>query len=206
MKMIIPIALLTLLAVQGNVRAETNNTQRQNQNFTHTAPVSESQLTKRSLRNYTQLAANPYTRNKHYGQKKRYGSPCGSYSGRVFIFDPRRHRWYACSGGRAIASGVAAGGAGYCRDIRRSCRTPVGHFRIIRKGGAGCRSSRYPVGRGGSRMPYCMFFSKYYAVHGSYHVRAANISHGCIRVYPAAAKWLHSNFLFIGTPVIVRSY
>ena len=105
-----------------------------------------------------------------------------------------------------IASGRAAGGAGYCRDIKRSCRTPVGHFRIIRKGSANCRSGTYPKPNGGARMDYCMFFSKYYAIHGSNNVPAANVSHGCIRVKPSAARWLHRNFLHYGTRVIVRSY
>lgn len=197
---IIPVVLLAFVAIQGNVRAENNKTQRQSQNVTRTVAVSQSMLTQRSLRNYTQLAYNRYARNKQY-KKQRV-----RYSGRVFIFDPRRHRWYAYSNGRLIASGVAAGGAGYCRDVKRSCRTPVGHFRIIRKGSANCRSSRYPRPHGGARMDYCMFFSKYYAIHGSNNVPAANVSHGCVRVKPAAARWLHRNFLHIGTKVIVRPY
>jgi len=198
---IIPVVLLAFVAIQGNVRAESNKAQRQNQNVTRAAPASQSMLAQqRSLSNYTQLAYNRYAQNKRYKKQKI------RYSGRVFIFDPRRHRWYAYSNGRLIASGVAAGGAGYCRDVKRSCRTPVGHFRIVRKGGANCRSSRYPLPRGGARMDYCMFFSKYYAIHGSNSVPAANVSHGCVRVKPAAARWLHRNFLFIGTKVIVRPY
>lgn len=201
MKMIIILVLLTLVIVQGNLRAENNNTQHQNQNLARTLfPVSQSQLTQKSLCRYAQLAVNRYNQNKRYtGQDVRY-------SNRVFIFDPRRHKWYAYSNGRLIARGVAAGGAHYCRDIKRACRTPVGHFRILRKGGANCRSTRYPRPHGGAHMGYCMFFSKYYAIHSSHYVPAANVSHGCIRVKPAAAKWLHKNFLFIGTKVIVRPY
>ena len=52
----------------------------------------------------------------------------------------------------------------------------------------------------------CMFFSKYYAVHGSYEVPNYNASHGCIRVTPADAKWLYYNFIEIGTPVVVKPY
>lgn len=197
---IIPIALLTLVAVQGNANAANNNTQRHSQSATNAIPVTQAPLLHGAVRHHTTLASNRYAQNKRYTKQR------VRYAGRVFIFDPRRHRWYAYSNGRLIASGVAAGGAGYCRDIKRSCRTPVGHFRISRKGGANCRSGTYPKPRGGARMDYCMFFSKYYAIHGSNSVPAANVSHGCIRVKPAAARWLHRNFLSIGTKVIVRSY
>ena len=125
----------------------------------------------------------------------------------AFVFNPRTHRWYAYNGrGRLVKSGRASGGANYCPDIGRACRTPSGSYRIISKRGASCRSSRYPKGRGGAPMPYCMFFSKYYAVHGSYDVPNRNASHGCIRVTPAAAKWLYRNFMHIGTRVIIKSY
>ncbi|OGO93487.1 MAG: hypothetical protein A3F41_01220 [Coxiella sp. RIFCSPHIGHO2_12_FULL_44_14] len=125
---------------------------------------------------------------------------------RVFVFDPRQHRWYAYDNGQLVGSGRAAGGAGYCRDIGRSCRTPTGTYRIIHKGSAHCRSTRYPRPHGGARMDYCMFFSKYYAIHGSNDVPSANVSHGCVRVKPEAARWLHGNFMQIGTKVVVKSY
>ena len=125
----------------------------------------------------------------------------------TFVFNPRTHKWAAINdNGKVIRSGRASGGRGYCPDIGRSCRTPSGVFHVIQKGGPSCRSSRYPVGGGGAPMPYCMFFSKYYAVHGSYDVPNHNASHGCIRVRPKDARWLHSNFMKIGTKVIVKSY
>lgn len=125
----------------------------------------------------------------------------------AFVFSPRKLRWYAYdSKGRLIRSGRASGGRGYCPDIKRSCRTPVGHFRIVRKGGPGCKSGKYPLPRGGAPMPYCSFFSKYYAIHGSYHVPRYNASHGCIRVHPSAARWLSRNFLNHGRKVIVLPY
>lgn len=105
-----------------------------------------------------------------------------------------------------VKSGRASGGRSYCPDVGRSCKTPAGTFYIQSKGGAGCRSSRYPVGKGGAKMPYCMFFSRYYAVHGSYDVPPRNASHGCIRVTPSDALWLHRNFMDIGTKVIVKPY
>ena len=126
---------------------------------------------------------------------------------RVFIFDPRRLRWAAYSeSGKLIKTGKASGGKGYCRDVRRACRTPRGVFRIYSKGSPNCRSSKYPLGRGGAPMPYCMFFHRGYAIHGSPNVPNHNASHGCIRVLPSAARWLHRNFIRHGTTVIVRPY
>lgn len=132
---------------------------------------------------------------------------CPQSFANTFIFNPRAHNWIAIDdSGRIVKSGRASGGANYCRDIRRSCRTPQGTYYIHSKGGPGCRSSRYPLGRGGAPMPYCMFFSRYYAVHGSYDVPNYNASHGCIRVTPSDAAWLSRNFIRIGTRVIVKSY
>ncbi len=126
---------------------------------------------------------------------------------KMFVFDPSKHHWYAIEDGEIIRSGIASGGANYCPDTGRRCRTTVGNFRVISKGGADCKSSVYPVGRGGAPMPYCMHFSKFYAVHGSYEVSASkNISHGCIRIEPSEARWLSQNFMEIGTRVVVKPY
>lgn len=126
---------------------------------------------------------------------------------RVFVFDPKINKWYAIENGRTIKSGVASGGANYCRDVGRSCRTPTGTYTVQRMGSANCRSSRYPLGKGGAPMDYCIFFSKYYAIHGSNNVPSdRNASHGCIRVYKDAAKWLNQEFLKIGDKVIVKPY
>lgn len=124
-----------------------------------------------------------------------------------FVYDPKTLRWTAIDqNGRVVKSGHGSSGRAYCPDTGRRCRTPTGTFHVIHKEGASCRSSRYPVGRGGSPMPYCMFFSKYYAVHGSYEVPNYNASHGCIRIPPQDAKWLYYNFIDVGTPVIVKPY
>ncbi len=125
--------------------------------------------------------------------------------GRKIVFNHRTHRWYAYRNCKLIRSGKGSGGASYCADVKRACRTPRGTFRIISKRGAGCRSSRYPRGRGGAPMPYCMFFHRLYAIHGSYNVPAKrHASHGCIRVVPSAAKWLNRNFLRIGDLVVIK--
>lgn len=125
----------------------------------------------------------------------------------VFIFSPASHAYAAYnSEGKLVRVGRASGGRSYCPDIKRSCRTPRGVFTVHSKGGPGCKSTRYPLPRGGAPMPYCMFFSKYYAVHGSNDVPNYNASHGCVRVTPSDAAWLSHNFMRIGTKVIVTSY
>ncbi|KTC66171.1 enhanced entry protein EnhA (plasmid) [Legionella adelaidensis] len=123
-----------------------------------------------------------------------------------FVYNPKTLTWQALKNGKVVRSGRGSGGKGYCKDIKRSCRTPSGTYRIISKGGPGCKSSRYPVGEGGAPMPYCMFFSKYYAIHGSPDVPNYNASHGCVRVKPSDARWLSQEFLNIGSKVTIRSY
>lgn len=130
-----------------------------------------------------------------------------SASGKKFIFDPHALMWYAYDGsGNLVNSGRASGGRGYCPDIGRRCKTPSGKFTVHRKGSAYCKSSKYPIGRGGAPMPYCMFFHGGYAIHGSYDVPNYNASHGCIRVKPHDARWLSQDFIDYGTTVIVRPY
>ena len=124
-----------------------------------------------------------------------------------FIYNPRTLKWKAINAnGKVVRTGHGSGGRGYCPDIRRSCRTPTGTYSVHSKGGASCRSSRDPVGKGGAPMPYCMFFSRYYAIHGSPDVPNHNASHGCIRVEPRDARWLNHNFVEIGTKVVVKPY
>ncbi len=130
-----------------------------------------------------------------------------AYAAGTFIFNPNTLTWKAINdNGKVIRSGKGSGGKHYCKDSGKRCKTPSGTFRIISKGGPGCKSSRYPLGKGGAPMPYCMFFSKYYAIHGSYDVPNYNASHGCVRVHPGDAKWLSHNFMKIGTKVIIKSY
>lgn len=126
---------------------------------------------------------------------------------RVFIFDPRATAWAVYDvDGRRMRTGSASGGKDFCEDIGRSCRTVTGTFRIYSKKGEDCRSSIYPVETGGGgKMPYCMHFNGGYSIHAAYEVPNYNTSHGCIRVLPSAAKWLHEN-LNVGSTVIVRPY
>lgn len=134
---------------------------------------------------------------------------------KVIVVDPQVHQWGAYSAdGKLIRSGTATAGGKYCRDVRRGCRTKAGSFRIFSLGSAGCRSSKYPLPRGGAPMPYCMFFNKNQALHGSPHVVKGNVSHGCVRLHVGDAKWIRFNFAegpseangYRGTKVIVRPY
>lgn len=128
-------------------------------------------------------------------------------AGNTFIFNPNTLTWKAINeNGTVIRTGKGSAGRRYCPDIHRACKTPSGVYRVTSKGGAGCRSSRYPVGRGGSPMPYCMFFNKNFAIHGSYEVPHYNASHGCVRVTPNEAQWLSRNFIKVGTKVVIEPY
>lgn len=102
--------------------------------------------------------------------------------------------------------GPVSGGKNYCSDVGRGCRTPQGDFAIYTKRGAGCKSSKFPIGRGGAPMPYCMFFKGGYAMHGSYTVPGYNDSHGCVRLFIDDAKWLNTIFTNGESriPVIIR--
>ncbi len=90
--------------------------------------------------------------------------------------------------------GPVSGGKGYCADIGRGCHTALGQYTIYRKEGAGCKSTKFPVGRGGAPMPYCMYFHGGFAMHGSYDVPGYNASHGCLRMFVNDAQWLNQEF------------
>lgn len=144
-----------------------------------------------------------------FGGSYHFASKRKATGRRVFIFDPRQRAWAAYDEkGDLINTGRASGGAAYCSDIKRSCRTVVGTFRVYSKGSGGCVSKRFPVEtNGGAPMPYCMHFHPAgYAIHGSHDVPNYNASHGCIRVTPTVAKWLNTGFIKVGSTVIVRSY
>ncbi len=97
--------------------------------------------------------------------------------------------------GTLQAWGPASGGQDWCSDIGRGCHTKLGHFEIYQSEGRGCVSSKFPVHRGGAPMPYCMYFYKGFAIHGSPHVPGYNASHGCVRIFISDAKWLNQEFV-----------
>jgi len=126
----------------------------------------------------------------------------------TIVFNPRESTFAAYdSRGDLVKSGRASGGMSWCDDVARSCRTPVGTFRVYRKGSEECVSNKYPLEEGGGApMPHCMYFNGGYAIHGSNYVPSRPASHGCVRVHPATAEWLHRNFVRVGTVVKVQSY
>lgn len=127
---------------------------------------------------------------------------------RVFIFDPKDHAWAAYNEqGDRVKTGRASGGNTWCDDVGRACRTAVGKFQVYMKKGEDCKSSKFPLEtNGGASMPHCMHFYKGFAIHGAYDVPNKNVSHGCIRVTPSAAKWLNESFMRVGATVIVEPY
>lgn len=130
---------------------------------------------------------------------------------RTIMVEPNDFAWGAYDEhGHLVHWGPMSGGKKWCADIRKGCKTITGEFEVYRKGSAWCKSSKYPVGKGGAPMPYCMFFKGGYAMHASTSVPGYHASHGCVRIYKNDARWLNKNFVLMpedgGTSVIVNSY
>lgn len=128
---------------------------------------------------------------------------------KVVVVDPRVHVWGAYgSDGNLIRAGLASAGSDWCSDLGRPCHTTVGSFRIFSLGSPNCKSSRFPIPRGGAPMPYCMYFHNSEALHGSPEgeVVEGNVSHGCVRVHVQDAEWIRYNFASNGTKIIVKPY
>ncbi len=129
------------------------------------------------------------------------------YGENAIVVYPHVHAWGAYDAeGNLVRAGEATAGSSWCRDTHRPCRTKVGSFRIETLGSHGCKSSIYPLPRGGAPMPYCMFFNHNQALHGSYEVVDGNASHGCVRLHVEDAKWIRYNFATIGTKVVIKPY
>lgn len=126
---------------------------------------------------------------------------------KVIIVDPHIHAWGAYSSeGKLLRTGLASAGSSWCSDLGRPCRTRSGVFRIYSLGSASCISHKFPVGRGGAPMPYCMYFNGSQGIHGSYELAYANISHGCVRVSVSDARWLRFQFVHPNTKIIIKPY
>lgn len=126
---------------------------------------------------------------------------------KVILVDPNVHAWGAYdSTGVLLKAGIATAGSDYCPDLHRSAHTHPGVFRINSLGNANCKSHIFPLGKGGAPMPYCMFFNKGQALHGSDELAEDNLSHGCVRLRTEDAEWLRYNFADVGTKVIVKAY
>lgn len=127
---------------------------------------------------------------------------------RHFVFDPKVSAWAAYDEeGKLIITGSGSGGKDFCEDVGQPCRTITGTFKVYHKRGQDCRSGEYPVeSNGGAKMPYCMYFYRGFTIHAAYEVPPFPSSHGCVRVWPSAAKWLNEEFMTLGTKVTVLSY
>ncbi|HHT0592737.1 TPA: L,D-transpeptidase [Legionella anisa] len=126
-----------------------------------------------------------------------------------FIFDPKASAWaaYDEEGNRLLTGGGSAGIDVCEENSNQSCRTVTGTFKVYNRRGVDCKSGEYPVDtKGGAKMPYCTYFYQGYTIHAAYEVPEHPSSHGCVRIFPSAAKWLSENFFQIGTKVIVLEY
>lgn len=129
------------------------------------------------------------------------------------IVDQDKLAWGAYDAqGNLVRWGPISSGRDRCPDANRSCRTLTGIFRVFSKENEKCISDVFPIGKGGAKMPYCMFFHKGFALHGSTDIPGIRASHGCVRMFTEDAKWLNHDFVelssdrnnFMGTIVVVR--
>ncbi|KTC78409.1 L,D-transpeptidase [Legionella brunensis] len=129
------------------------------------------------------------------------------------IVDQKKLAWGAYSEqGYLLKWGPISSGSNKCSDSTNSCLTLTGIFEIFGKENEDCVSNAFPAGIGGAKMPYCMFFHKGFALHGSDDIPGYRASHGCIRMFIQDAKWLNESFVTLydpknklaGTVVIVR--
>ena len=129
------------------------------------------------------------------------------------IVDQDKLAWGAYdTNGRLLKWGPIASGGDKCSDSNKSCRTITGIFHFFSKENEKCRSNVFPIGKGGAKMPYCMYFHKGFAMHGSSDMPGYRASHGCVRMFTRDALWMNREFVvtanpkinFLGTKVIVR--
>lgn len=132
---------------------------------------------------------------------------------RQVIIDQDKLAWAAYDeNGKLVKWGPISSGRTKCPDSAGSCLTLTGIYRVFSKEDAKCKSDIFPIGRGGAKMPYCMFFHKGFAMHGSDDIPGYRASHGCVRMFNRDAEWLNKEFVEagndknnrVGTKVIVR--
>src|SRR5690606_6847005 len=74
-------------------------------------------------------------------------SPPALYASNLIKVDLGNLTWRAFDhNGVLVKQGRVSGGKNYCPDVKRQCRTVTGTFTVYSKRGAGCKSSKYPVG------------------------------------------------------------
>ena len=107
--------------------------------------------------------------------------------------------------GALIFSGPVSGGKVWCDDTKESCATAMGDYHVFKIKDDKCTSGTYPLTtKGGAPMPYCMYYYKGFAIHGSTLSGFINRSRGCVRLFDADAKWLNEHFVKLGTEVTVN--
>lgn len=113
------------------------------------------------------------------------------------IVDQEKLAWAAYNEqGRLVKWGPISSGSDHCSDgSSKTCRTMTGVFHFFSKENERCRSNVFPLGKGGAKMPYCMYFHKGFALHGSSDIPGHRASHGCIRMFTEDAKWLNHEFV-----------
>ena len=129
------------------------------------------------------------------------------------IVDQNKLAWGAYDAeGQLVKWGPIASGRNRCPDSNNACLTMTGVFRVFSKENEKCKSDIFPIGKGGAKMPYCMYFHKGFAMHGSDDMPGFRASHGCVRMFVRDAKWLNEIFVDstneaknqLGTKVVVR--
>lgn len=129
------------------------------------------------------------------------------------VVDQDKLAWGAYDlSGHLIKWGPISSGRDKCSDSNNSCRTMTGIFHVFSKEGDKCRSNVFPIGKGGAKMPFCMYFHKGFALHGSDDIPGYRASHGCVRMFTRDAIWLNKDFVitasernnYAGTKVVVR--
>ncbi len=136
-----------------------------------------------------------------------------SGEGKQVIIDQNKLAWGAYdTTGELVKWGPIASGRAKCSDSNNACYTLTGVFRVFSKEDSRCKSDVFPIGKGGAKMPYCMYFHKGFAMHGSDDMPGYRASHGCVRMFIRDAKWLNETFVDVtndsknkpGTKVVVR--
>jgi hypothetical protein len=128
------------------------------------------------------------------------------------IVDQDKLAWAGYENGKLVKWGPVASGRDKCPDSAHSCKTMTGIFHFFSKENQNCRSDVYPIGKGGAKMPWCMYFHKGFALHGSDDIPGYRASHGCVRMFVRDAEWLNKSFVNtsndetddLGTKVTIR--
>lgn len=174
--------------------------QRVNRSYNYLWPGKEI-VVPRDLEHATILSLSPFPL-KINGEKEK-----------EIIVDQDKLAWAAYdANGQLVKWGPIASGRDKCPDSNHVCRTLTGLFRVFSKENVNCKSDIFPIGKGGAKMPYCMYFHKGFALHGSDDIPGYRASHGCIRMFVKDAKWLNEEWTeasnpgnsYQGTLVVVR--